>query len=188
MKRNNNSPNRGQVFDLITNKIMDIGKQVEVQAKKKSKTEIKKPRKIPKFELNLIQVMKEYHPLDVFKSILIAESWIPNLYSFIKFSLLFEIFFTISEEEFKNKRIKNYQEFSSFLNNIFKFLPHNPMIEDFSPVGDWGEVKYQFEGRSYKILYGTPLSVICAELAGDFHLGYARQLTDKSSLLFDLAF
>ncbi|WP_198080418.1 CARDB domain-containing protein, partial [Acinetobacter calcoaceticus] len=25
--------------------------------------------------------------------------------------------------------------------------------------------------------------VICAELAGDFHLGYARQLTDKSSLL-----
>ncbi len=30
--------------------------------------------------------------------------------------------------------------------------------------------------------------MICAELAGDFHLGYARQLTDKSSLLFDLAF
>ncbi|QPF37313.1 hypothetical protein H0S58_09915 [Acinetobacter sp. TTH0-4] len=33
-----------------------------------------------------------------------------------------------------------------------------------------------------------PATVICAELAGDFHLGYARQLTDKSSLLFDLAF
>ena len=32
------------------------------------------------------------------------------------------------------------------------------------------------------------ISLICAELAGDFHLGYARQLTDKSSLLFDLAF
>ena len=32
------------------------------------------------------------------------------------------------------------------------------------------------------------VGVICAELAGDFHLGYARQLTDKSSLLFDLAF
>nr|ESK38577.1 hypothetical protein F987_03158 [Acinetobacter gyllenbergii NIPH 230] len=32
------------------------------------------------------------------------------------------------------------------------------------------------------------VDLICAELAGDFHLGYARQLTDKSSLLFDLAF
>ena len=28
--------------------------------------------------------------------------------------------------------------------------------------------------------------VMCAELAGDFHLGDSRQLTDKSLLLFDL--
>ena len=37
-------------------------------------------------------------------------------------------------------------------------------------------------------LFYLKMTVICAELAGDFHLGYARQLTDKSSLLFDLAF
>ena len=37
-------------------------------------------------------------------------------------------------------------------------------------------------------LSGNFVYLICAELAGDFHLGYARQLTDKSSLLFDLAF
>ncbi len=36
--------------------------------------------------------------------------------------------------------------------------------------------------------YESGHEMICAELAGDFHLGYARQLTDKSSLLFDLAF
>lgn len=39
--------------------------------------------------------------------------------------------------------------------------------------------------RSVLVIKGD---LICAELAGDFHLGYARQLTDKSSLLFDLAF
>lgn len=46
-------------------------------------------------------------------------------------------------------------------------------------------VKYDSYNKvtKYKIM-----SLICAELAGDFHLGYARQLTDKSSLLFDLAF
>ena len=38
------------------------------------------------------------------------------------------------------------------------------------------------------VLIFVPIILICAELAGDFHLGYARQLTDKSSLLFDLAF
>lgn len=42
------------------------------------------------------------------------------------------------------------------------------------------------EYRTYALTDSKKL--ICAELAGDFHLGYARQLTDKSSLLFDLAF
>lgn len=30
------------------------------------------------------------------------------------------------------------------------------------------------------------VSLMCAELAGDFHLGDSRQLTDKSLLPFDL--
>jgi len=46
--------------------------------------------------------------------------------------------------------------------------------------GDIELIPYQDEEKAER--------VICAELAGDFHLGYARQLTDKSSLLFDLAF
>ena len=54
-------------------------------------------------------------------------------------------------------------------------------------VFDW-----TFSGRDLILLFGGLFllykAVICAELAGDFHLGYARQLTDKSSLLFDLAF
>ncbi|MFW1967335.1 hypothetical protein ACG95P_09730 [Acinetobacter guillouiae] len=32
----------------------------------------------------------------------------------------------------------------------------------------------------------TEATVMCAELAGDFHLGDSRQLTDKSLLPFDL--
>ncbi|MDO6646016.1 hypothetical protein Q4572_19620, partial [Acinetobacter guillouiae] len=38
-------------------------------------------------------------------------------------------------------------------------------------------------GHSVKVTRTDANYVICAELAGDFHLGYARQLTDKSSLL-----
>ena len=49
----------------------------------------------------------------------------------------------------------------------------------------WGGNVMQLQ---FKYLTVCTLSMICAELAGDFHLGYARQLTDKSSLLFDLAF
>ena len=48
--------------------------------------------------------------------------------------------------------------------------------------GDRKEVEHAL--RQLSALHG----MICAEVAGAFHLGYARQLTDKSSLLFDLAF
>jgi len=34
--------------------------------------------------------------------------------------------------------------------------------------------------------YNFLLNMMCAELAGDFHLGDSRQLTDKSLLPFDL--
>ena len=56
---------------------------------------------------------------------------------------------------------------------------------NFAFLGRW--VGWIFRG---KIIHASIARspVICAELAGDFHLGYARQLTDKSSLLFDLAF
>ncbi len=39
-----------------------------------------------------------------------------------------------------------------------------------------------------KEMYHAPvwITLMCAELAGDFHLGDSRQLTDKSLLPFDL--
>ena len=36
------------------------------------------------------------------------------------------------------------------------------------------------------VLADAQQEVMCAELAGDFHLGDSRQLTDKSLLPFDL--
>ena len=54
-------------------------------------------------------------------------------------------------------------------------------------------IEYKSYSLKIRVARGAGLpqvwdDLICAELAGDFHLGYARQLTDKSSLLFDLAF
>ena len=37
-----------------------------------------------------------------------------------------------------------------------------------------------------RIVCGGHTAMMCAELAGDFHLGDSRQLTDKSLLPFDL--
>ena len=37
-----------------------------------------------------------------------------------------------------------------------------------------------------QVAYTARYRLMCAELAGDFHLGDSRQLTDKSLLPFDL--
>ncbi|QHI29431.1 hypothetical protein AhaeINNSZ174_08170 [Acinetobacter haemolyticus] len=50
----------------------------------------------------------------------------------------------------------------------------------------WGK---KFENDKYyikNIPFFAPNILMCAELAGDFHLGDSRQLTDKSLLPFDL--
>lgn len=157
MKKKARSHKKGKIFDLFNNKMMEIGNQNNI---KNSISNINAEKIIPvqKYEIDLIKIMKQYHPIDIFKAILIAESWIPNLNHFIKFSLLFEIFFTINKEDFIGEKIESYNDFSDFLAEIFMILPHNPSVEDFYPVGDWGDVKYQFGGKSYKFFYGSPLS------------------------------
>ncbi|MBP2544475.1 hypothetical protein [Acinetobacter guillouiae] len=170
MKKKARSHGKEIFFDLFNNKMMEIGKQNNINNSIK-KTEAEKVIPVQKYEIDLMKIMKEYHPVDVFKAILIAESWVPNINHFIKFALLFEIFFTISKEDFIGKRIENYKEFSVFLAKIFRILPYNSMVEDFYPVGDWGEVKYQLEEKSYKILYGSPLSDNYGFLKG-FEISY----------------
>ena len=53
-------------------------------------------------------------------------------------------------------------------------------------IQTWADKKILEDNNDQFVLdicYLNSDDVICAELAGDFHLGYARQLTDKSSLL-----
>jgi hypothetical protein len=40
--------------------------------------------------------------------------------------------------------------------------------------------------KGCQLPFYAKLDLMCAELAGDFHLGDSRQLTDKSLLPFDL--
>ncbi|WP_171494960.1 hypothetical protein [Acinetobacter nosocomialis] len=53
-------------------------------------------------------------------------------------------------------------------------------MKAFFPQGTW--LGATIGAKAEILLY----SLMCAELAGDFHLGDSRQLTDKSLLPFDL--
>lgn len=155
-KKKHKTKSKSVAFDILNEKMMTMGNPKKSIPKVTSNNE--KKIVIPSYINEIKDLLKKFHPLDLFKTILIAETYIENVNGFVKFSLLFEVFFSINLEEFGHERITSYEDFSRVLISIYKIIPHNEMIEDFYSIDDWGQVKYQLGDKSYKILYGSCLT------------------------------
>lgn len=55
---------------------------------------------------------------------------------------------------FADRSLDNYAEFSEFLGRLHALLPTFPMMDDYVPELDWGQVRIVFEGETYRMLYG----------------------------------
>ncbi|NAR71881.1 hypothetical protein [Acinetobacter haemolyticus] len=110
----------------------------------------------------------------------------------------------LAEQIDQMKRVSNVKEIvkaQGILEDCYtsQFLNEQGHITNLTDVQDGinGEI---FDGVNYNLLVGPIYQqenwkvlekeihtiLMCAELAGDFHLGDSRQLTDKSLLPFDL--
>ena len=156
IKKKHKTKSKSVAFDILNEKMMMMGNPKKSIPKVTPNNE--KKIAIPSYINEITDLLKKFHPLDLFKTILIAETYIDNINGYVKFSLLFEIFFSIKLEEFDEERITSYEDFSKVLLSIYKIVPHNAMVEDFYPIDDWGQVKYQLGEKSYKILYGSCLT------------------------------
>lgn len=187
MKKKTNPNKNKATFDFFNEKLMGIVNKQQPVISNKIQEEQISTMPTPAYEIEIKNLMQKYHPLDVFKSILIAENFLDNNDHYIKFSLLFEIFFSISKDKFKGEKICSYQCFSNFTSDIFAKLPHNSSMEDFFPVKDWGEIKYQLDGKLYKVFYGSPLSDNFGYLKG-FEIVYKKNKEAMQDLrqVFDI--
>jgi hypothetical protein len=103
----------------------------------------------------------EYRFEDVAFSILVLSLWLPNIASGVKHLFLYSILLSIDPESFSKKNhIQSYKDFKQFIKKIIPFLPDFPWIEDFVPETDWGDVKFNHNGRDYKIYYGCEIENI----------------------------
>lgn len=101
---------------------------------------------------------ENYSFKDIYESIFVSDLWIPNISSPVKHLLLYSILLSIPEEKLsKQDCIKSYQDFQNFIDKIYSFTPSFVFLEDYVPETDWGEVKFHFMGKNYKILYGADL-------------------------------
>jgi hypothetical protein len=101
----------------------------------------------------------QYNLKDVATAIFISSLWLPNISSLVKHQLLTAILVSSKPNEFTNsKAINSYSEFKEFLEQVYALLPQFPMMEDYIPELDWGNIKFYHEENIYRIFYGQDLS------------------------------
>lgn len=110
---------------------------------------------IPQIKERLISIFSQYSSIDIFLSLSISELWLPNISSQVKHILMLNIFLSMQEEQFTSAyKVDDYTGFEHLLNQIYSTLPSFPILEDYIPEQDWGEIKYHYKDSNYQIFYG----------------------------------
>ncbi|MTI67517.1 MAG: SEC-C domain-containing protein [Firmicutes bacterium] len=118
-----------------------------------------KNRKISEFDSSVYKIrnlFKQYKIEDITKSLYVISAWLPNISSIIKMNLLYKVLLNIKEKDFYQlKDISTYSEFRVYFNKLKELVPEFPMLEDFMPKMDFGEIKFYHNDKLYKIFYGS---------------------------------
>jgi hypothetical protein len=95
---------------------------------------------------------------DLAKAFFALNLWLPNISSPIKLQYLYVTLESIHRDLATESKLSTYAEFEYFYRELFQLLPSFVMLEDYVPEADWGEIKYYFDNRFYRIFYGGDLS------------------------------
>lgn len=90
---------------------------------------------------------------DQAKAFFIMNIWLPNIASPIKSQYLYVVLEEIFDKLPTESKIKSYKDFKIFSDQLLPLIPSFPMMEDYLPEGDWGEIKYFFRDKFFKIFY-----------------------------------
>lgn len=100
--------------------------------------------------------LERYNAVDASIALCVSDLWLPNISSQIKHTLAFTALASTSPERFnENERINTYPTFRNFMQGVYKLLPSFPMLEDYIPEPDWGEVRVESCGNLFRTFYGA---------------------------------
>lgn len=118
----------------------------------------------------LKSVFARYSADDVLVSLCVSDLWLPNISSQVKHTLAFAVSISIPAGSFTGSAtIESYAEFKQFVEQVYAILPGFPMLEDYVPETDWGEVKFPSNGSLLRIFYGGAVERI-SDFITAFHL------------------
>lgn len=105
-------------------------------------------------------VLTRFHPGDVLTAVNISDLWQPNRASQVKHQLAFNLLVSTPTDSFASARMSTYEDFAGFCCALIEALPDFPMLEDYVPEADWGEVKVLLGQEQVAILHGGPVQRI----------------------------
>ncbi len=107
----------------------------------------------------LPELFRKYSVKDIAESVFVSSIWLPNISSLIKHQLFTGVFASLKPEEYsRTNQINSYDDFKEFLEKVYDLVPNFPLMEDYIPETDWGQVKFHHAEKNYKMFYGCELS------------------------------
>ena len=96
---------------------------------------------------------------DVVTALFVSSIWLPNIASQVKHMLFAASLCSTQPEVFRATSVLgDYVDFRRFLEELYKLAPNFMSLEDYVPELDWGDVKFPFRKKNYRIFYGGDLS------------------------------
>ncbi|MCB2229568.1 hypothetical protein KQH82_02555 [bacterium] len=104
------------------------------------------------------RLLKRYSAVDLLRSIFVLNIWRPNTGSPIRIEYLYAVLQHLYRKLSREDRVCDYCDFEALCRDLLEALPTFPRLEDFVPESDWGDIRYFFDGKYYKVFYGASLS------------------------------
>ena len=118
----------------------------------------------------LRSVFTQYSAEDVMVSLSVSDLWLPNISSQVKHALAYAVAISMPVDSFRSPAtIESYADFRQLIEQVYAVLPSFPMLEDYVPEPDWGEVKFPSNGSLLRIFYGGAVERI-SDFITAFHL------------------
>lgn len=115
-------------------------------------------RQDPEFQAQIDRVRRyfaSFAVVDVLISLGVSELWRPNRSSQVQHAFATLVAMSTPPAVFSaGAAIDTYEAFAGFLGGLSALLPRFPMLEDFVPEADWGEVRVQGAVGFEPIFYG----------------------------------
>jgi hypothetical protein len=104
------------------------------------------------------RLYRQYSAEELAAALFVSNLWLPNIASYAKHTLFTMTLSSMKPEEFlKTSAMNDFSDFRQFWETLYQLSPNFMTLEDYVPKLDWGEIRFPFGTKKYRIFHGGRL-------------------------------